>query len=273
MKKLICLILAVILTLSLCACGADGGNTGSGNNTVDPATLQSHVDSASDYIGTVIDTSKLTYSDQTDQPNSLYRNWYSEDEEPTGNELSMDVELLDKTITVGKTTVKELKELGYNVVTDVEEVEPNTEIALSIAEYDEFCALTVSNNTDKNQNIMDLPVDSMILGGSEEYSVKYSYKGLTTGSTLEEAIKTLGEPAFGITVMADGPDTTIELNYTNSQIEGDFETSDSLDVYLTYDVEKDAATISNITLRRQIYDYSKDGIDPSNFDTEEDTDE
>ena len=251
MKKLIILTLIAALVLTLCACGAENIiSVDPETETEDPAVLRSNLDSASAYLESCIDTSKMVTAMQEDDPNYLYKYWSYDDDEFNAS-FSTDVELDGKTFTVGKTTVGELKEMGYELMIDEETVPTDYSKGFSIVKGDKFCNLTADNNTDKEQNIYDLVVTGFN-GFSEEYGLEYSFNGIATGSTLEEVVAALGTPNYNISLSSDSLGTTFDMSYYNDKPDGDILISDVVTVYLTYDVAGNTAVVSSLDVSHNV---------------------
>ena len=124
MKKFLALFSAILLVVGMCACSATSIITEVTEGEVDSAALRADLDAAAAYIESSFDiNSVLTAGEIDDQGSALYKNWLSED--IANNEIPIDVEVDGKTITIGKTTVADLKNTDFELDLDVETVEPD----------------------------------------------------------------------------------------------------------------------------------------------------
>lgn len=243
MKKWIIALLLVALTLGLCACGAS--NASNAPTTQNTSDTRKNFDAATTYIESTIDTSKMNSILQDDK-DGLYHYWSNNDAN-ANDTVATDIEVGGKTITLGKTTVDELKDLGFTVELSGDKVQPNTVQGFSITKDNKFSYVGVQNTTDQEQDINKLVVSEFntIADGS---SMEFSYSGINSGSTLEEVIKALGTPQSNVTLSGDQADPTITLDYYNSKTEGDIAITTTLNINLLYNAEQNIATVNNINL-------------------------
>ena len=254
MKKIIALLLIGILALSLFACGnaeKPVANTDAATASVDIASIRANLDKAVEYINSVADTKAMNVQLQTDDPQNLYYTW-SYEAETVNDDIVMDIKLDNETITMGKTTYTDLKNMGYTIQSEFESVEPNYSMGFSIIKDNKSSNLTISNNTDKALPSADLPVNEIQCADFQS-TMSFDYKGLTIGSSLEDTIKTLGTPHNNISLSADSMDTYFDLNYFSETKNGDLTTNDNLSLHFLYDTEANKATLTSLRLSRDIF--------------------
>lgn len=257
MKKLIITVLLAALTLGLCACGSSNtqdqatqDQATSDQATQDQAT-QNYVaeneslKAASEYTASVIDTSEMTSSIQEGE-NGAYQ-YLTYTGANANDEFALEIEVDDKSIVLKDTTVSDLKDLGFECETDVETVPPNTIQGFTMKKDGKLCNISVQNTTDKEQDIQDLTVFQVNVF-TDEGSFEFNYGGIRGGSSLEEVIKTLGTPKSNVTIAGSENGNSITLNYFNSVTQGELTISSTLDIDLSYNAEKNSATVRSINL-------------------------
>lgn len=249
MKKQLLILITAALILSLCACSRDIIEIDHEPATVDSAAMRGEFDAARAYVESNADLSQMNSTVQNDEK-ALYQYWNGSGEE--NDTFTQDIELEGKTVTIGLTTVSDLKDLGFKVDTGTESVEPNTVQGFSITQGDKYCSLAVENNTDTTQQLADLPMIQFSCGAPDDGFLNCAYSDITCGSTLKEVFDAIGMPQSNIIVTTDNSGTRIELNYLSSFIEGERSVFDTLDIDLIFDKDKDTATVTNITLSRSI---------------------
>ena len=246
MKKLIIALLLVALTLGLCACGAsDTQKPTEEQATQVPSVARQDFEAASTYIESLIDTNEMSKTDQDDE-NGLYRYWTYSGKE-ANNTFSPEIEIDGKKITLGETTVNDLKELGFECEIDVETVQPNTEQGFIIRKDNKYCNISVQNTTEKEQSIHELAVFQINVLTDSGF-LDFNYGDIKSGSTLEDVIKALGTPRSNITLSGAESGASIALSYSNIVTDGDLETISTLDIDLPYQTEKNTADVRSINL-------------------------
>ncbi len=254
MKRLAALLLAAALTAGLCACNK---TPGSENATEKAAIVQevsstnkelvkANFDKAVAFVESAIDTKDMTAGDNEDEF-CMYRDWSYEETENT--ELPDTIEVNGKTITIGKTTVKDLNELGMKLEKSMEKVPPQTGTAVNLIDDSKTFLLNVDNGTDKTLDIDDMTITGFTTG-FKDYTLPYSYSGINYDSTVEDVISKLGKPNSNITVDANDQSATITINYINDVTEGKTVTTDNVSVAFNYDPAKDTAALSSLNYSR-----------------------
>ena len=254
MKRLAALLLAAALTAGLCACNK---TPGSENATEKAAIVQevsstnkelvkANFDKAVAFVESAIDTKDMMSRDNEDEF-CMYRDWSYEETENT--ELPDTIEVNGKTITIGKTTVKGLNELGMKLEKSMEKVPPQTGTAVNLIDDSKTFLLNVDNGTDKTLDIDDMTITGFTTG-FKDYTLPYSYSGINYDSTVEDVISKLGKPNSNITVDANDQSATITINYINDVTEGKTVTTDNVSVAFNYDPAKDTAALSSLNYSR-----------------------
>ena len=256
MKKLAALLLTAALAAGLCACAKNTGSEKATEETAiaqevsstDKSLIKANFDKSVAFVESTVDTGGMKANDDEDEL-SLSRNWSYEESENT--ELPKDIEVNGKTITIGKTTVKDLDDLGMKIEKSMDKVEPQTGTAVSLVDGDKTFLLNVDNSTDKTQNIDDLTITGFTTG-FKEYTLPYSYSGIDYDSTIEDVIAKLGKPNSTINVNANDQSSTITLNYLNDVTEGKTVTTDSLSVAFNYDPANNTAQLTSLYCSRNV---------------------
>ncbi len=252
MKKLIVCLLALILAVSLCACGEEAVKNMI--STQDEVTVNTNdnralYEKACSYIEKLVETKAMTPATQDEMGGqSLYCTWLL-DEGQRAADLSEEVTLLDQTVTIGKTTVKELKEMGFTYETDMKTVDVDSSAGFVLNKDKKWCNVSVSNLTGAQQNLDDLALSEVTAtDGSEEMftdAMPITYSGIKVGTPMEELVKTLGTPNDRIELSCDEIGANITLVYASDTV--------MLTLYLNYDADRDQATLKTMTL--STYDY------------------
>lgn len=256
MKKLTAIIITALFALALAACGAKpaeppaSSDTQSPGSQSDAAAIKSKYDKAFDYIQSAIKSDSVQTEKSENDPEYLSCTWVFPDAASEGN-LSEDIEIGGQTITIGKTLVKDLAGLGFEMEKPSDTVEP-AEIFGILLNKDGKSANIEIHGTDKPQPADELPIYGFT-GGAQEFVIPYNYKGLTVASTLQEVLDTMGEPNANIRLTADNMDCSIEIDYVNEKTVGDQVERDSLSVAFSYDAEKSTSVITSFNLSRDYY--------------------
>jgi hypothetical protein len=252
MKKQIALILSLLLVVCVFGCTAEATipevpETSASDDSA--FILQERFDMASAYVESLFDASKTEVQTDTEDPEYPQRYWYFSGP-ADGVNIPETVTVDGKSIVIGQTTVKELKELGFTVETSMDTVEPNTVLSFSIIDGRKKLVLTIApNGTDQS-----IPFDDAIIAGFtgsfSAYSMPFGYAEITEASTLKDVISAFGIEA-GETVIglvADTTDTEITVHMFNLVQNGDTETNKSLDITLRYSASENIAKVTNVTL-------------------------
>ena len=261
MKRIIALLLAAVLMLALCSCSVvsiDDADSKDADETLDTATIRSNFDSASAYIESIIGKTDMTTSIQDDNDGQeLYKYWGYEDY--VGEDvIPMEIAFAGVTVTIGETTVKELKDMGANVSYDEDTVEPYSTGSVSVEKDGKTISLfTEQNDADEAKPIEDMRIYGFWCG-TDEWFMPFDYAGVKPGATLKDVIDILGVPLYTIRLESSDFNTSIDLSYSHNVKEGNVETSDSLSVYLIYDPETGEATLGSMQLERNINVYDEE---------------
>ena len=261
MKKILVFLLALTLTIGLCACGAQDfvKEIDPADETVDTAALSANADKASAYIENIVDVTKMT-SQTDDQGTAIQKNW-SYEEAPDGVDFPMEITIDGDPITIKETKISEIKALGFDVEIgkEYETVQPQSNYSFSITKDSKSAAVSVDNNTDQPQNIDDMPV-SGFQGSFNEFSLDFTYSGLNGESALKDVIAAIGAPN-DLSLTADSFGTKIDVNYLFEGTEGGFQTSENLTVSLAYNAENNTAAVSDISIHTFVYTEAADAAE------------
>ena len=257
MKKLTALLLIAILAFGLCACGAED-IISIVDETIDPslidtAAIRSNYDKASAFIEAAIDTSDLTFDEQDDEGGTdLYKSWYSS-EEAGEAKLSKTFEINGKSFEIAKTTLKDVKAMGFEINEEDRMVEADMSITTNASMDGKDFYLTLGSNETGKETALD---DMVVFGFStlsDEYFLPFGYCGLSRESTIKDIIDALGKPNDTIRLEANEYFTEIEVSYYNDSIKDNVGTSDKVDITLKYDPATDSTSFSQITVGHDVY--------------------
>ena len=244
MKKLTALFLILTLAAALCACSATPPPNSEENilPKADIAAIRESYDKASAYIEATFKPEGMTVSEQDEDGGVyLYKYWSKENSENA--DFTNDIEIDGKTITIGKTAVKDLDGLGFEISKGKETVEPNEVTSVTLTKDNKTCILSTSDTmSDKAVPIDDVTVGAVSASFSE-YSLPFTYSGLDSKST----------PADVIDMSSDNDGSIIELVYTKTSKEDDVVTDVNLLIDLRYDADKNDASISSVDINTISY--------------------
>lgn len=261
MKKIIALLLVLVLTVSLCACGASQPAGGTGSQpasessseaeTLDMKAVQEAFESASAFLKTLADLTKLTTQQTEGNTNPYYSAWFNEAEIQL--KLSDEFEVDGNKITIGKTTEKDLEAFDCEVEKYSDTLGANESTAVSLVKGSKSCVINLMGNyTDK-----EIPIADVAVGGFtafvSEFTLPFNYNGLTEGSTIEEAIKIFGTDVSSVILSSDEFGTTISLSYDGTTRDGELDAYDSFTMDFVYDKEKNTATLSSLSRSHDVY--------------------
>ena len=272
MKKIICMLMALLLAVSLCACGEktedekaskDESSTtppviGIADETVDPTVVRDGYDKALAYINSELNTKGMTESDQDDDGGqSLYHYWLY-DHETENADFPTEITVSGQKIVIDTTTAKDLIDAGLKLETTEETIEPGVIYSFQIVEgQNRFMNVGAANNTDKAAKGETIPITEIITTGGES-SIPFTYNGITEGADLKTLLDTFGAPNLGATLCSDSMGVNITLDYFSEKTENDVRTYDQLTLNLKYDAEKDVATLLNLQLIRSLFEAEQE---------------
>ena len=156
MKKAIVLILALVLALCICACGKK-------DDGIDRKAIKTEFDKAVSYTETLVDTKDMTSTVQDESDGVyLFKQWNH-----TGDfvnaDIDLDFELNGKTITLGTTTVGDLKAMGFDVECGFETLKPGDTASLAVYIDGKRCVFdTATNDSDSEKSIDEMPLNAFI---------------------------------------------------------------------------------------------------------------
>ena len=256
MKKFITIILTLTLVISLCACSAknDAKNDATKDEalirtveeTGNPEAIRADHDKAVAYVNSVMDTEGMTQSDNDEDVTNLIHNWGYENE-VKGSDIPMDITLDEKTFTIGKTTVKELRDMGMTLDISSDTVEANTFFGFTITKGSSFVNMDAGNFTDSEAKIDTLPVTEITTTGGGS-GIPFTYNNITEGSDLKTVLEIFGKPSLSATLTTDSFFNRIKLEYSRDTVENGMLTTDYLNIFLDYDADNNIAKVINIVL-------------------------
>lgn len=253
MKKLTAIIVTALFALALAACGAKppapSGSQQPGTQA-DAAAIKSNFDKAYDYVQALIQSDNVQADKFEDDPENLTCMWTFPDA-PSDVDLSEDVEIDGQKITIGKTLVKDLAGLGFEITKSSDDVQPNEIFGIQLTKAGKSVMLE-THGTEKAQPSDALPVYGFT-GGMQDFAIPYNYNGLTAASTLKDVLDIMGVPNADIRLSTDSMTSTIEVSYMNEQTVGDQTEQNRLSVTCTYDAASNTAVITSLNLSRDYY--------------------
>ena len=258
MKKLITLLLIAALALSLFACGSQNAGTNSpvsnpaADVAYDDAAIRSNFEKAEAYVDAAFDGMDMSTSIQdNDDSDGIYKTWYYEGE-PDKAPISSEIEIDGNKIVIGKTTAKDVMGFDLTAEKNSETAQPGDVVTISLSKGDRSCSVMLApNDTDKAKPVDDFPVYE-VMTSAKDFSLPFTYCGLTVDSSLKDVLEALGAPNYMTTLSSEDMGAYIELDYNNTTQDGDENYSDSVVIRLVYDTDSDTALIDNIDLRHEI---------------------
>lgn len=266
MKRIVTfLIVAAMMATVLTACGGSSEEkttkeesaalqtTTEGNNeNTDKADYVSpyreDCDKAVTYVNSLMNTEGMTESDDEDEEDEESTHFWRYDTETENSDFPIDVTVIDQKITIGTTTVKDLREAGAMLDVAQDTVEPSDKADIDImGESSGKMRVCVKNFTDKTESIDNLPIIE-IHSNDGEYAVPYTYNGISEGDNLKAILDAFGTPNDSAYVVSWDYGTLVYLNYKRD--EGN--THDHMGFILQYDAEKDVATLLNFGIERTV---------------------
>ena len=236
MKKAIVLILALVLALCICACGKK-------DDGIDRKAIKTEFDKAVSYTETLVDTKDMTSTVQDESDGVyLFKQW-NHTGDFVNTDIDLDFELNGKTITLGTTTVGDLKAMGFDVECGFETLKPGDTASLSVYIDGKRCVFdTATNDSDSEKSIDEMPLNAFI-----NDDLLCTYKGLSSSSTLKDVVDVLGSPNYAASLATnDKNETVIALGYVNNTTQEDGKATTSLEITLQYDPDTDSALLSGI---------------------------
>ncbi len=255
MKRIFALLLATLLTVSLCACGASQSQTGLDDiitiddSTVNKEEARAAFDKAAEYLKSFVDLSKMEEHPVDEQDTALYGNWFPLEADATVS-LSNDFEVDGSKITIDTTLEKDLEAMDFSIEKAMDTVEPDMSTSVTLGKGTKSMILSLENNYgDQPVPIGDLAVAGFTSGISE-LNLPFNYNGLTETSTLEDALKIFGVPNDSIRIAVEGTGTEIQFSYFTDATEGDVSVMDHLDLNFAYNAESNTAALTTISRSR-----------------------
>ena len=237
MKKIFALMLALVMLLCLCSCGNKYNQK-----------VRNSFDKAVAYTESLLDTSSMT-SFVRDESNGNYIYKYWNHGENEGNaDIDLNVEIEGHTITLNKTTVRDLKDMGFEVMIGFETLAPGETASLAIYSKDKRIAFnTARNETNEKVDVNDMPLCAFY-GEMDDGHIPFVYRGLTIGSTLEEIVAALGSPNNAASIATDETGSSIGMDYFSDSTEDNAHITSALSITANYDADADTAVLSNVQL-------------------------
>ncbi len=254
MKKQVIMILSLLLAICMLGCTATANPVEAPAADDSEHTIEERFDMASAYIESLIDASKAEVQTDTEDPEYPQRHWFfsgAADGATIPEALTVD----GKSFTIGQVTVKELKELGLNIESGSDVIEPSYALMINISDgLKSLTITTAGNDTDQ-----DIPLDDAVIvgfqGGFNEYTIPFDYAGITEASTLKDVLSLFAsedwEGIMGLT--ASEYDTEITVQMYSTVQSGETETLKSLDITLSYSASSNTATVTNVVLNIDIH--------------------
>jgi len=242
MKKTFVLILALALALCLCACSKK-------DDGIDRKAIKTEFNKAVSYTEALIDTKDMTSTVQdTSDGVYLFKQW-NHTGDFVNTDIGLDFELSGKTITLGTTTVGDLKAMGFDIECGFETLKPSETASLGVYIDGKRCAFdTAQNDSGSEKGIDEMPLYSFI-----DDNLLCTYKGLTSSSTLKDVVDVLGSPNYAASLATnDKNETVIALGYVNNTTQDDGVATTSLEITLQYDPDTDSAVLSGIEFDHSI---------------------
>lgn len=251
MKRLFILFFALMLTVSLCACGETNTNDADATAApADTAAFSETFNKATAYIKSNVDMSDMSLSTQDENSSdSLSNYWISSGGKAT---FPVEIEISGNTIEIGKTTVKDVEGFGLDVSKGSDKVNPNETIAVELSDNGKTCVLMTSNNLNEEAvDTEELTIGS-VSASFDEFALPFKYSGLSEKSTLSDVIAQIGQPNNTINLTVDASGAVIMLSYSKKVDDAERTVFDNLAIYLNYDPGSDSAVVKSVQLNRNV---------------------
>lgn len=256
MKKALALFLGLVLAAGLCACGQKTEKSSSSiisfvEETADPSVVRANYDKALSYINSVMDSEGMTESDQDDDGGQNLFHYWGYDNETENSDFPMDITLDGTLITIGTTTAGDLRDAGLKLSISEETVEADNTGGFTVDKGNAFVNLAATNNTGKSESIYTLPLTEITTTGGDQ-GIPFTYQGLTEGADLKAVLDALGKPNSTVTLSSGLTGADITVEYFRDEVIDGKNISNNLSVYLTYDAEKNTASLLNLILQQTV---------------------
>ena len=264
MNRIITLLLAAVLAVSLCACG-DNANGKQGavdaldskagdlitivDETADPEVVRADYEKGLAYVNSLMDSKGMTQSDQDDEGGTSLYHYWSYDETPENADFPMDITLDGTKISIGTTKVSELRDAGMKLSISEDTVQPNTTFAFTVEKAPlGFTNLAADNSSDKEADIYTLPITEITVITDEDNGIPFDYCNLGKDSDLKAVLDAFGTPNYNATLSSGytGVNLTLEYAYDTA------DASDILSISMIYDPEENTAKLGSLSLTRTL---------------------
>ena len=258
MKRIITLLLVTALALGLFGCSGSqsGGTNNAGSDPAaglayDAAEIRANFEKAEAYADALFSGKNMTSSIQDDDESTgIYKSWYY-DGKPDQTPISSEIEIDGNRIVLGETTAKDVMGFGLTANKSNENAQTGDVVTITLSKGDRGCAVMLAPNGTEEKDADDLPVYE-VMTSAKDFSLPFTYCGLTVDSTLEDVLKALGTPTFLATLSSENMGVSIELDYNHLTEDGGKQTLDSLVIRLVYDTDSNTALVDNLDLRREV---------------------
>lgn len=255
MKKIFAILLIAALAVTLVACGgAKNNDTDATSAPADTAAIRSVYDKAAAFVDANIDTKDLEVTEQDDDNGTYLCKFWNSTDETASADFTNDIVVDGVTITLGKTTVKELKALdGYTVDLPQDTIESDTVLGFGLSKDNKSVQLSIiSNDITEAAPVDDFTIDQITCSYSD-FSLPFLYSGLDEKATVKDIIEKVGMPNSTIQLTVDEQSAVIELNYSRSSKADGLTIDETLTISLNYNADNDTAAVSDVRLSRNTY--------------------
>lgn len=213
MKKLIAMLLALVMLLSLAACGSSGaeekGNDALAANPTEP-TAQQTDPAAQDTTGEPAGQEANLQTEMesilgTAIAKDVYELRYMDEEQVSLELIDAEYVELDYVITVGEGTKLQLpcaysEALNAGWVSDTEWEETQEGNTVGGGTHTDASGntigMTIQNPTEENMNLTDLWITGVTAGNGHGYTAAFEVSGISEGSTMANVVSALGQPYY-----------------------------------------------------------------------------
>jgi len=265
LKRITIILFAAVLVSALCACGAEKPGQSPENASgipgvieeIDPETadtekIKADFDKASEYIGSVVDTSDADINTDDEDPANIYGYWnFDPDKYPFEPETELMVS--GQKIVIGQTTVGEIEGMGFKLEKPMDMIGPDDMTSVTLSEGGKSILLEVNlPGGGEEKPIEDVAVQGFN-SGSAEYALPYEYMGISGDMSLEKVIDVLGVPNSDLHVNSEPSGVTIELSYYNNSEADGFSVDTTFSISFSYDTENNNTAITSALMSRRLY--------------------
>lgn len=135
-------------------------------------------------------------------------------------EVGTKLTLADKELTLGVTTLDECENMGFDLDSYVDEVQPNESSSVILRKNKQHFIVQTKINTDRLPKPLGECVIDTFTSGNITHTLPFCYENVTEKVTLPQLIDIFGLPNYSVATVTTGETKTFELTYIVKNTEG-----------------------------------------------------